>query len=175
MPIKQDAQTVTADGARLEPLPDGMVLRDLVTHVDDRGTVCELYDLRWDVHPDPLVFAYTFTIRPGRAKGWGLHRRHDDRYALLAGDLELAFYDAREPGTSSTAGREFRLVLSGHRRQLLTIPAGVWHAERNLGATDVVVVNFPTIPYDHAAPDKYRLPLDTDELPVELGAGWVGW
>jgi len=55
---------------------------------------------------------------------------------------------------------------------LLVIPRGVWHAERNIGSSDVVVVNFPTIPYDHASPDKYRLPLDTKELPVDLGPGW---
>jgi dTDP-4-dehydrorhamnose 3,5-epimerase len=132
MPMKQDVQTVAPDGRRLAPLPEGMVVRDLVTHVDDR-------------------------------------------YAFLAGELELVFYDAREPEQSATAGLESRIVLSGHHRRLLTIPAGVWHAERNLGATDVVVVNFPTIQYDHTAPDKYRLPLDTDELPVELGAGWRGW
>ena len=58
---------------------------------------------------------------------------------------------------------------------LLVIPRGVWHAERNIGASDVVVVNFPTIAYDHASPDKYRLPLDTKELPVDLGPAWRGW
>jgi dTDP-4-dehydrorhamnose 3,5-epimerase len=36
------------------------------------------------------------------------------------------------------------------------------------------VVNFPTRPYDHASPDKYRLPLDTDEIPYEFEdpRGW---
>lgn len=173
MPIVRDTETVTPDGRRIEPLPDGMVLRDLVTHVDGRGSVCELYDLRWGVNPDPLVFAYLFTIRPGRAKGWGIHREHEDRYAFLGGELELAFFDARED--SATAGREFRLFLSAYGRRLLTIPRGVWHAERNVGTVDVQVVNFPTIPYDHASPDKYRLPLDSDELPVRLGPEWRGW
>jgi dTDP-4-dehydrorhamnose 3,5-epimerase len=173
MPPKRDVQTVHGDGGRIDALPEGMVLRPLVTHVDERGTVCELYDDRWDVHPDPVVFSYLFTIRPGQAKGWGVHREHEDRYAFLSGELELAFYDARED--SATAGRESRLTLSAHGRSLLVIPRGVWHAERNIGDTDVMVVNFPTIPYDHANPDKYRLPLDTDELPVALGRGWVGW
>jgi dTDP-4-dehydrorhamnose 3,5-epimerase len=173
MPPKRDPQMVGSDGSRLEGLPEGMAVRRLITHVDERGTVCELYDDRWDVHPDPLVFAYAFTIRPGAAKGWGIHREHDDRYAFMSGEAELAFYDARE--SSETAGREFRLVLSGYDRTLVTIPRGVWHAERNLGDCDVLVVNFPTIRYDHAAPDKYRLPLDTDELPVRLGPGWQGW
>jgi dTDP-4-dehydrorhamnose 3,5-epimerase len=173
MPMRQDAPTVTPDGERLDPLPEGMVVRDLVTHADERGTVCELYDLRWGVNPDELVFAYLFTIRPGMAKGWGVHREHEDRYAFLSGELELALYDARED--SETAGREFRVVLSERHRRLITIPRGVWHAERNLGQVDVQVVNFPTIPFDHASPDKYRLPLDTDELPVRLGPDWRGW
>lgn len=173
MPIVRDIETVTSTGQRIAPLPEGMVVHDLVTHVDERGTVCELYDLRWGVNPDPLVFAYLFTIRPGMAKGWGIHRQHEDRYAFLAGELELAFYDARED--SATAGRESRLFLSAHCRRVVTIPRGVWHAERNVGEVDVQVVNFPTIPYDHANPDKYRLPLDTDELPVRLGREWRGW
>lgn len=173
MPAQRDPQMVNPDGSRIGGLPEGMTIRRLITHVDQRGSVCELYDDRWDVHPDPLVFAYTFTIRPGAAKGWGIHREHEDRYAFLSGELELAFFDAREDVV--TAGREFRLVLSGHDRSLLVIPRGVWHAERNIGSRDVVVVNFPTIRYDHADPDKYRLPLDTDELPVRLGPQWRGW
>ena len=57
----------------------------------------------------------------------------------------------------------------------MTIPAGVWHAERNIGDVESVIVNFPTEPFHHAAPDKQRLPLDTDLLPVKLGPGWRGW
>ena len=173
MPVQRDVQTVTPAGARLATLPEGMVVRDLVTHTDERGTVCELYDPRWGISPASLVFAYTFTIRPGMAKGWGMHRKHDDRYAFLAGELELALYDARQH--SATSRQQSRLVLSEAHRRLVTIPRGVWHAERNLGMTDVRVVNFPTEPYDHINPDKYKLPLDTDELPVALGPAWRGW
>lgn len=170
---RRDTPTVTSEGASLAQLPEGVILRDLITHTDDRGTVCELYDPRWGIHPAPLVFAYAFTIRPGAAKGWGVHREHDDRYAFLTGELELVFYDGREG--AATAGLTSRLFLSERRRQLITIPIGVWHAERNIGRSDAMVVNFPTIPYDHTSPDKYRLPLDTDQLPVDLGPGWHGW
>jgi dTDP-4-dehydrorhamnose 3,5-epimerase len=172
MPPRRDVQTVDPAGRRLDRLPEGTVLRDLVTHTDERGTVCELFDPRWGVCPDDMVFAYEFTIRPGKAKGWGLHREHEDRYAFLDGELELALFDERDD--SATAGESSRLFLSGRHRSLVVIPRGVWHAERNVGAVDVRVVNFPTIPYDHADPDKYRLPLDTDELPVRLGPGWHG-
>ena len=166
-------QTVEPDGRRLERLPEGMGLRPLITHADARGTVCELYDPRWGVNPDALVYAYMCTIRPGMSKGWGVHREHEDRYAFLTGELELAFHDGRED--SDTAGEDSRLVLSELHRGLLVIPRGVWHAERNLGKTDVRFVNFPTIPYDHTNPDKYRLPLDTDELGEPLGPEWQGF
>jgi dTDP-4-dehydrorhamnose 3,5-epimerase len=169
----RDTQTVDASGQRLDRLPEGTVLRPLVTHTDERGTVLELFDPRWGVSPDALVFAYTFTIRPGAAKGWGVHLEHEDRYAFVSGELEIVLYDGREE--SPTHGLESRLFLSEVHRSLLIIPRGVWHAERNVGAVDVRVVNFPTIPYDHTNPDKYRLPLDTDDLPVDLGPGWAGW
>jgi dTDP-4-dehydrorhamnose 3,5-epimerase len=173
MGIVRDRQTVAMTGERLETLPEGVVLRDLITQVDGRGTVCELFDLRWGVRADPMVFAYMFTIRPGLAKGWGLHREHHDRYAFLSGELELVLHDEREDST--TAGLTATLVLSELRRRLVTIPPGVWHAERNIGQTDAMVVNFPTIPYDHANPDKYRLPLDTERLPVAKTRHWRGY
>lgn len=171
-PIR-DRQTVTSEGERIDPLPSGVSLRDAVTHVDERGSVCEIFDPRWGWHPDPLVFVYTFTIRPGWAKGWGIHREHEDRYFLLAGELEIVLFDARDD--SETTGLVSKIVLAESRRQLMNIPAGVWHAERNLGDRDVVVVNFPTIVYDHSAPDKYRLPLDTDEIPYEFAPDVKGW
>jgi dTDP-4-dehydrorhamnose 3,5-epimerase len=172
MGILRDVQSVSPDGQSLARLPEGVELRDLITHPDERGTVCELYDLRWGVLPDPMVFAYLFTIRPSMAKGWGMHREHHDRYAFLSGELQLVLYDER--AGSSTSGLTSTIMLTELHRRLVTIPPGVWHAERNIGQTDVMVVNFPTIPYDHAAPDKYRLPLDTDELPVAVTRDWQG-
>ncbi|MGY9056106.1 MAG: dTDP-4-dehydrorhamnose 3,5-epimerase family protein, partial [Alphaproteobacteria bacterium] len=37
--------------------------------------------------------------------------------------------------------------------RLVNIPAFVWHADHNVGSTDVMVVNFPTMQYDHKSPD----------------------
>lgn len=168
----QDRQTVTPDGRELGELPDGVSLREVTTLTDDRGTVFELFDERWGWHPDPVVFSYVFTIRPGAIKGWGMHKLHEDRYAMLFGELEVVLYDGREG--SPTQGLVAKVVLAEHRRRVMNIPAGIWHADRNIGARDAVVVNFPTMPYDHASPDKYRLPLDTPEIPYsfETGRGW---
>lgn len=163
MQYVQDRQTVTSSGEPLAKLPFGAKLRDIPTHVDERGSVCEMYDIRWEWSDAPIVFVYHATIRPGFVKGWGIHRLHEDRYCMVSGELKVVLYDDRPE--SPTYKLVSEIYLSEYRRQLLEIPRGVWHADQNIGSKDVLVVNFPTIPYDHANPDKYRLPIDTDLIP----------
>jgi dTDP-4-dehydrorhamnose 3,5-epimerase len=164
---RRDRQMTTPEGVPVRRLTHGVAIRPLPTHVDQRGSVCELFDPRWRWHPDPMVFAYCFTIRPGVVKGWNLHREHEDRYALVQGEMALVLYD---PRPESPTYREICTVtLSDKRRCLVNVPRDVWHADHNIGTTDVLVVNFPTMPYDHADPDKYRLPLDTDLIPYSFG------
>ncbi len=169
---KQDQQTVTPQGESVAQLPAGVSFHDVITHVDGRGSVVEMYDPRWKWHQDPLVFSYCFTIRPGMIKGWGIHQRHEDRYFILLGEMEAVLYDDRPE--SPTYRLVAKIVMSEYRRRLMNIPAGVWHANRNLGSKDVVVINFPTIQYDHAAPDKFRLPLNNDYIPYKFDdpQGW---
>lgn len=169
----RDAATVTQDGESLQQVVDGVKFREAVTHIDERGSVVELYDPRWGWHPDPLVFAYSFTIRPGFVKGWNLHREHEDRYFVLQGELQLVLYDVRPE--SSTYGKLCQIVSSETNRRLVTIPRNVWHADYNIGTKDALAVNFPTRPYDHENPDKYRLPLDTPLIPYKFPSGTRGW
>ena len=163
----RDGRTVTADGKSCARLVDGVKMRDLVLHTDARGVVCEMYDPRWGFNEAPVVFTYFYTVRPGWVKGWAVHKTHEDRYCLVLGEMKVVLFDAR--GESPTFGLVQEIFLTEHRRQLLSIPAGVWHADQNIGQKDVMVVNFPTIPYDHNSPDKYRLPVGTDLIPYQFG------
>lgn len=163
---QRDVMTVTSEGRSCATMIEGVRMRDLVLHTDDRGTVCEMYDPRWGWHPEPLVFTYFYTIRPGLIKGWAMHKVHEDRYCLVQGEMKVVLYDPRPD--SPTHGQVMEIYLSEHRRQLLSIPIGVWHADQNIGKGDCLVVNFPTIQYDHANPDKYRLPVDTDLIPYKF-------
>lgn len=61
---KQDQRTVDDNRRSVAPLLDGMSFYESIRHNDDRGSVTEIYDQRWNWHPDPLVFSYMFTIRP---------------------------------------------------------------------------------------------------------------
>jgi dTDP-4-dehydrorhamnose 3,5-epimerase len=168
----RDRQTVSREGKTISTLIEGVSIRDVPTHIDERGSVVEIYDTRWGWHPAPIVFAHCFTIRPGFAKGWALHKTHEDRYFILQGDMELVLYDPR-PG-SSTCGQVCKILMTEMNRRLINIPKFVWHAEHNIGNKDVVVIDLPTEPYNHASPDKYRLPIDTPLIPYSFGAarGW---
>ncbi len=162
----KDRQFVTPEGKPCRRMIEGVRIRDLVLHTDDRGTVCEMFDPRWGWHPDPLVFTYFYTIRPGLIKGWAMHKNHEDRYCIMQGEIRVVLYDSR--ADSPTFGLVVEHYLTEHHRQLLSIPSGVWHADQNVGGKDCLVVNFPTIQYNHEGPDKYRLPLDTDLIPYKF-------
>lgn len=169
---RRDQQTALPSGRLTQRLTEGIRIRDLSTIADERGTITELFDLRWDFHPDPLVYSYCFTIRPGFVKGWNLHKEHEDRYVVLQGEMEVVYFDPRPD--SPTYGEVCKVTMSGDRRQLVTVPKFVWHADHNIGNTDAIVINYPTMPYRHENPDKYRLPLDTDLIPYsfEVARGW---
>lgn len=169
---QQDQQTTSQARERIVDLPDGASFHDSIRHNDDRGSVTEMFDPRWNWHNDPLCFAYMFTIRPGMVKGWGLHKLHEDRYFVVQGELELVFFDPRPD--SKTYNKVSKVYLSASRPRLVNVPRFVWHADRNIGQNELIVVNFPTIQYGHKNPDKYRLPIDTDLIPYDFGNldGW---
>ncbi len=168
----KDRQTVDASGQPTRQTIEGVVLRRLVTQEDRRGEIVEMYNPAWGVHEAPLVYAYQAMIRPGRAKGWVRHARQDDRIFTNLGVCRWVLYDDREG--SPTRGRIMDFTVSDRMRVLFTIPAGVWHAVQNVGTTDAYFANFPTRPYEHADPDKFRLPLKNDVIPFDLD-GPQGW
>ncbi len=168
----RDKATVSPGGVPLARLADGVTFYDVPTHRDDRGSVFEVFDPRKNWHPDPLVFCYCFTIRPGYVKGWGLHKLHEDRYFVLSGEMKVVLYDVRPE--SPTYGEISAVVLTADNRRLMNIPRNVWHADHNIGGSEVIIINFPTIQYDYASPDKYRLPIDTPLVPYDF-KGAKGW
>ena len=164
-PVKEQP-SVTPDGASLKPLIEGVKVRYQRPIEDARGEVTEVYRPSWGVSDDPLVYVYQVAVRPGAVKGWVIHERQDDRIFHLSGTVHWALFDNR--ADSPTHGLINELVLSEKNRGLLIIPRGVYHAVQNIGITDAIFVNMPTRPYDHADPDKYRLPLKNGLIPFSF-------
>jgi dTDP-4-dehydrorhamnose 3,5-epimerase len=168
MPIigVKDIQTVTPEGELVEKRIEGVNIRYAKTITDDRGTVCEMFSTDWGFHPDPLVFVYQVSIRPGKVKGWVVHRTYDDRAFVSRGTIKFALYDDRPD--SPTYKMLNILYFDDHNRALVTIPRGVFHALQNVGTEDAYFYNMPTKGYQHADPDKERLPLNTDKIPYSF-------
>jgi dTDP-4-dehydrorhamnose 3,5-epimerase len=169
---QRDQATVRKDGQRLMKLIDGVKIRPAITHPDERGELCEIYDPAWGIHPEPLRYIYMATVRPGWVKGWVYHEKQDDRLFVISGHLKIVLYDTRKSGP--TEGMINEIHVSERNRSLVTIPSFVAHAVQNVGTDDAIFVNAPTQPYNHDAPDKVRISLDSPAIPYSFDRR-LGW
>ena len=161
----RDVPSVEAAGRLLPAKIQDVVYVRLAPLVDHRGSLVEVVDFETSFWDEPVVYAYSFTVRPGRIKGWGMHKLQADRYFVASGNIRVVLYDGRED--SPTFGQTAQYYFSAASPGLLKIPPGVWHGDQNWGDHDAIVVNFPTRPYNRADPDKYRLDPQTSEIPFD--------
>jgi dTDP-4-dehydrorhamnose 3,5-epimerase len=161
----RDVPTVDADGRPRVGL-EGVVVAAGVVHVDHRGTLMEAINFDDPFWEEPVVYAYAFTVAPGRIKGWGMHRRQTDRYAALAGKLRVVLYDGRPASPTFQRFAEFHFA--DESPGFLRIPPGVWHADQNIGDAPCRLINFPTRAYDRDDPDKYRIDPASGEIPFDF-------
>jgi len=170
VPGRRDQATVTAAGESVVPSIDGVLTRRPIEHVDHRGALFEVYNGETDADfwQGPIVYGYQTSVLPGQIKGWSRHEVKTDRYSLAHGELMVLLHDGRTG--SPTSGRTQLVMLSPRSVRQVRIPAGVWHLLANTGADEAQVTNYPTERYVHDAPDRFLLPWDTDELPVDVKA-----
>ena len=162
---RRDRPTVDGQGRELGESIEGVILERLTPLADHRGSLVPFLDLRDPFWTEPVVYGYEIMIRPGRIKGWGMHEQQTDRYLVATGNLRIALYDGRSDRASH--GRIAQFFFTEATPGLLAIPPGVWHADQNWGKTDARIVNFPTLPYDHADPDKFRIDPHSDVIPFD--------
>jgi dTDP-4-dehydrorhamnose 3,5-epimerase len=151
----KDGLTVDQAGRPISAGIDGVRTVPLVSHVDHRGTLTEAVNFDNEFWDEPVVYSYCITIRPGRIKGWGMHRKQADRYFIASGHLRVVLFDGRVDSPTYRSFAEFHLTEEA--RALLLIPPGVWHGDQNWGERDAILMNFPTRPFDRNDPDKYRI------------------
>lgn len=161
-----DQAVETPEGEPLGQTIDGLRLIRPVTHADHRGALFEIYDGDPDKWPDPVVWIYQTSLLPGVIKGWYMHDEKTDRYTLASGTLLVCFYDDREGSPTRGLAQHATLTERGYRQAI--IPAGIWHLSANVGATEALLINFPTQPHRHYQPDRRGLPWNTDKIPLDV-------
>ena len=126
-------------------------VRPLDQKKDKRGRVFEVLR-REHVLEGGFGQVYVFTGSPGSVKGNHYHTRKTEWFCVISGEGELILCDCE------SQLRDY-ITLSGDCPTVVTIPAGVAHAIRNLGDTEMIVLAYITEPYRPEDPDTYPFPL----------------
>lgn len=139
---------------------EGVRLRPLVRHEDERGSLAELLRSDW---PEFTRFGQAIvTVNlPGVIRAWHWHTHQTDYAVVLSGTAKLPLYDAREG--SPTRGTVEEHVLGDGNFAALLIPPGVYHGYKTISAIPAVIVNFPDRVYDPS--DEHRIPHDAPGIP----------
>ncbi len=139
---------------------DGVELKPLVTHADERGFFREIARNTEEIVSEGWAQVSHSLMHPGVAKAWHLHPTQIDWWYVPIGDLNVALYDTREG--SATRGQLDELFLGEHHdAQLLKIPAGVAHGCRVIGgATHLIYLTSST--YDPG--EEGRIPHDDSDI-----------
>jgi len=165
MSARKDEQRVTADWSTVQPIIDGVVVRE-VRHVPrDHGVITEMYRPEWDPTGLPVVHIYQSRLFPGALGAWSCHQKSIDRLFVSSGQLKIVLYDGR--AASPTASLINELHVGDSRPAMVVIPPGVWHGVQNLAGADACLLNFPTVGYVYEDPDHFRLPFDSPEIPYD--------
>lgn len=136
---------------------DGVQEKKLVRHHDDRGWFSEI------VRDDEKYLkkfgqASITKTHPGVIKAFHWHKKQDDIWFVVSGDVQVVLYDRRP--RSKTKGKTQVFYLGEDNPTTILIPKGVAHGYRVLGNKPAVLVYFTTHSYKPNEPDEERIPFD---------------
>ena len=142
-------------------LIDGVKIKTLVSHHDDRGFLMEI--LRNDDNVLEQFGQATISMsHPGVIKAFHYHDRQDDAWFFPSGNAQAVLYDLRK---DSPTYKETNVFYPGEKNPLLIlIPHGVAHGYRVLGNQPATILYFTTESYDAKNPDEFRVPFDDPDI-----------
>lgn len=131
---------------------------------DSRGRLTEI------LRCDDAIFkgfgqVYLTTVYPGVVKGWHYHKKQVDNFVCVSGMIKLVLYDNRKSSPTYKTIEEFFIGI--HNPILIQIPPDVYHGFKAIGLEEALVINMPTLPYNHNKPDEYRLDPHTRKIPYD--------
>ena len=154
------------------PMIQGAQVKSLTVLPDERGFLMEM--LRED---EPLFErfgqVYITGCRRGVAKGWHYHKEQTDHFVCVAGTALVVLYDGRQGSSTQGAVQEFILHSPPTRDPaplLLKIPPLILHGFTVSDCEEARIINIPTLPYRRDAPDEYRIPWNSPEVPYRWPA-----
>lgn len=132
----------------------GVQVKPLKVIPDDRGRLMEI------LRADEPIFerfgqVYVTTAKVNVVKAWHYHKLQADYWVCLAGKARVGLYDARPD--SPTRGQINEFLMTAQEPFLLKIPVLVYHGFKGADPRgESMIMNAPTVPYNHHSPDEYR-------------------
>jgi len=144
---------------------EGVMIKKLVTHADDRGFFREIIRSTDDLFKEGFGQLSVAQMRLGVVKAWHIHKKQVDWWYVSSGLLRVALYDTRED--SPTFKKTMEILLGdGQPAQVLRIPVGVAHGYKCLTETALIIYVTSKV-YDGT--DEGRIPYDG----AQIGYDWL--
>ena len=116
------------------PNIEGVEIKELVTHPDERGYFREIIRKTDPFFGEGFAQLSHSLMHPGVAKAWHIHKTQIDWWYVPVGVLKVALYDPRPD--SPTKGQLQELFMGeAYGSRVLKIPPGVAHGCRAIGGT----------------------------------------
>ena len=146
------------------PNIEGVVIKELVTHTDERGFFREIIRKTDPFFGEGFAQLSHSLMHPGVAKAWHIHQKQTDWWYVI-GSLKVALYDTRDD--SPTKGQLMEFLMGDGKPACLTIPPGVAHGCRALETTHVLYITSSVYSPD----DEGRIPHDDPTIGYDWTAG----
>jgi dTDP-4-dehydrorhamnose 3,5-epimerase-like enzyme len=129
----------------------------------NNSTLVEAYREGWGGFETGIKHLYWITTYKGVTRDWGVHKYTTDRYFAVHGEIEVALFEGRKQ--EPLFGQMSTIILSSDKGEGLVIPPGVYHTFRAISPV-VVLLNSKSPAYNEENPDKEKLPLKNDLIPL---------
>jgi dTDP-4-dehydrorhamnose 3,5-epimerase len=142
---------------------EGVVLKELLTHPDERGFFREIVRETDDFFDRFGQWSHSL-MYPGVTKAWHIHYRQTD-YWYVIGAVKVALYDMRND--SPTRGALMEFVMGDEHKTCLKIPPGVAHGCRALEKSHLLYITSSV----YAPDDEGRIPHDDPAIGYDWTTG----
>lgn len=133
----------------------GVILRKLILHKDQTGTLVETMREDWpDVAGSGMSFKmqYISQTPPGIARDedkWHVHKFQSDRFICISGKIVTAVYDPRKNSTTQGMLNLFEMSPAlDDEMYMLVIPQETYHGFIAISKVAAMLANFPTQLYN---------------------------
>lgn len=123
----------------------GVSVIPLTKFEDHRGKLLKMIR-RTDPYFTEFGEVYFSTVNPGVIKGWKIHDRMGESFAVPYGNIQLVLYDARP--NSPTVGSLMDITIGENNYCLVKIPPQVWYGFRSVVQHPSMIANCADMPHE---------------------------